>query len=105
MTDLKNTGVAMAVLERFENERLETALAIKAKVEQGGLLSDTDVDFLKEVLVDCEEAQHTFEEAPDWQPIYTQIVHLYHDIMARALANEQAAHPDARPDSPNFFTE
>jgi hypothetical protein len=92
MVDVKTTGIAMALLERFETQRLETALEIKKKVEEGSLLSDTDVDFLKEVFEDVDAVEHIVSNHPEWQPIYSQIVSLYHEIMEKALANEKAAH-------------
>lgn len=89
LTD-KQLGVAEAILERFERHRLPRALDIKARVDAGGRLTETDIAFLQEVMEDADGVKRYVDQRPDMQGLYTRVVNLYQEITARALANERA---------------
>lgn len=94
MTDAtKDTGVIMALMERFETQRLPQALAIKKKVDQGELLSEGDIEFLSQVFADSQHVTPLLHKYPKWQPLVSRIVSLYKEIMDKALENEQGPKP------------
>ena len=44
----KEAGVVQVLVDRMEKQRLPRALELKERVDQGGLLSDSDIAFLEE---------------------------------------------------------
>lgn len=88
---LKDTGVMMTLVERFETQRLPRALAIKKSVDQGELLSDMDMAFLQQVFDDAQHIQTFVHQHPEWQSLVARAIGLYKEITDKALANEMAA--------------
>jgi hypothetical protein len=89
-TDKSDEGTIQAVLERLEKFRLPRAMAVKARVDAGGLLSDNDIQFLKQVFEDAQGAQAITARHPEYQALVVRVVALYDEITRKALENEQA---------------
>jgi hypothetical protein len=87
----KDTGVLMALFERFEKQRLPRALALKEKVDGGAVLGDEDMAFLNQVFEDAQYVKPFMHKHPEWQPLMARAVELYKEITDKALANEKAA--------------
>lgn len=85
----QDMGVAVALIERFESQRLPRALKLKEKVAGGGLLSEEDISFLEQVFSDASDIGPLVERNPSLQKIATQAISLYREITEMALKNEQ----------------
>jgi len=90
MTDqLKESAVIQALLERFQKLILPQALGMKERVDAGKRLSSMDMEFLKEVLDAANKALPMVDRHPEYKELAARAIHLYNEITARALENEE----------------
>lgn len=89
MSKTDDAGTIQTLLERLERFRLPRALAIKARVDAGERLTEDDIEFLKRVFHDAEEARPLAERNPKYQSLVSQLVSLYSEITEKGLANEK----------------
>ncbi len=85
----EDTGVILALMERFNEQRLPRALAIKKRVEQGERLTEPDIDFLDEVFRDANHVMPLVDKHPNLEPIATRAISLFKEITEKALENEK----------------
>ncbi len=86
---LEQEGILTVVLERFEKHRLPRVLDIKKIIDEGGTLSNSDIEFLDEVLSDTKQYAGFVEKHPDFKDLFARVAHLYHEITKKALENEK----------------
>ena len=82
-------GVILALIDRFEKQRLPRLLELKEKTDNGELLSDEDITFLDTVIHDAQQSKQLIDRHPDWQAFCANVVHLYETITEKALDNEK----------------
>ena len=85
----EDTGVILALMERFNKQRLPRVLELKKRVEQGDCLSEPDIAFLDEIFRDANHAMPLVDKHPNLQPIATRAISLYKEITSKALENEK----------------
>ena len=85
----EDTGVILALMERFNEQRLPRALKLKKRVEQGECLSEPDIAFLEEVFKDANHVMPLIDKHPELQSIASRAISLYKEITAKALENEK----------------
>ena len=90
MTDTSgDSGVILALMRRFNEQRLPRALKLKKRVDQGEKLTETDIAFLEEVFNDAQHTGPLVEKHPELQPLVSRAISLYKEITDRALENEK----------------
>ena len=90
MTDAKyDDGTIQTLLDRLNNFRLPRALALKDRVDAGGLLEDSDIEFLQRVFEDANSVHALIQRHPELQNLAAQLSGLYVHITSTALKNEQ----------------
>ena len=86
--ETKDAGVLAVIVARMEQQRLPRAIDLKAKVEQGGVLDDLDIEFLEQVFADSNELKPLLVRHPEYQDLAARMMALYREITTKALANE-----------------
>jgi outer membrane protein assembly factor BamA len=81
-------GISKVLIERFEHDRLPRILKIKEHVDQGHVLEETQIMFLQQVLEDAQKNQGFVDSIPECRVLFAKVIHLYHEITAKALGNE-----------------
>lgn len=89
--NIGDEGTITVLLERFRLQRLPVALALKKKVDAGGRLSDSDLEFLEQIFSDARDVAPIAARHPELGTLMDQIAGLYKHITAAALANEKQA--------------
>ena len=91
MTDMsKDQGVLVALVKRFEEQRLPRALDIKKRVDAGEVLTTDDIEFIEHVQTEARGILPMVERHPDWHELFGKAIHLYKEIMDKAVENEKA---------------
>ena len=92
MSDQKyDEGVIMALVERFNTQRLPKAVELKDRVDAGATLSNLDIRFLQDVMADAQKLTPLLERHPEYHDLVGRAAHLYRQITEKALENEKNA--------------
>ncbi len=89
--DTRDLGIAMTLLEKFNEETLPKALEIKHRLDQGERLDHWDIEFLEQYFKRAEEIKPLVDRHPEYQELYARGVHLYKQITDQAVQNEKAS--------------
>jgi len=79
--------VFTVILERFDKQRLPIVKNLKIKVDNGELLDDLELMFLEQVFKDAHDLLPKVQKHPEFERIFTQAIHLYHQITEQAIEN------------------
>ena len=85
----KEDGIILAIIERFEKQRLPRLQGLKKKTDNGERLSRDDIEFLSIVIHDAQQVKPLIDRHPEWQAFCANVVHLYETITEKALDNEK----------------
>ena len=81
-------GTIYALIERFEKQRLPRLLELKNRVDKGGVLSEPDIQFMDQVMLDAQRSKRLIDRHPEWQEFCAEVIHFYEEIAEKALENE-----------------
>lgn len=87
----QDAGVIQTLLDRLNSQRLPLALDLKNKVDQGGTLHDYEIKKLEEILTDAQALQPMMDRHPEYQDLVARLLHLYKEILDKAMENEKNA--------------
>ncbi len=82
-------GTIYALIERFEKQRLPRLLELKKRVDEGGVLSESDIQFMDQVMLDAQRSKRLIDRHPKWHEFCSEVIHLYEEIAEKALDNER----------------
>ena len=86
---LDDKGTLQVVLQDYELHKLPRMLVVKEQVDKGGLLSDIDLKFLKDMYREIHRYESFIDEHKEYRVLYKDFVQLYCAIMDTALLNER----------------
>ena len=86
----KDAGVIAVLATRMVEERLPKALALKERIDKGGLLNDLDLAFLEQVVEGAGQLRPLMDKEPRVKELAGQMLQLYREITEKALENEKA---------------
>ncbi len=89
--DNKDLGIAITLLDKFNEDTLPKALEIKQRLDRGEKLDHWDIEFLEQWFKRAEEIKPLVDRHPEYQEIYASAVHLYKQITDMAVVNEKAS--------------
>ena len=82
-------GAIYALVERFEKQRLPRLLVLKRRVDKGGVLSESDIQFMYQVTLDAQQSKRLIDRHPEWHKFCAEVIHLYEEVVEKALENEK----------------
>lgn len=83
--------VIIALIQRLWESRLPRAFRLKAAVDEGEVLSSSDIRYITRVHNDTQQIIPLVDKHPKYQNLFTNVIHLYHHITQKALDNEQTS--------------
>ena len=89
MTDSAGELVVIrALVERFERQRLPRLLDLRKRVDQGEVINELDIQFLEQIFRESQQSKRLMDRHPEWHRFCSEVIHLYKEIMEKAVKNE-----------------
>lgn len=86
----KDAGTIAALMIRFKEYRLPRAMRMLDRVNEGEILMDNDIAFLKRVFNDARANQQLVKRNPEYNELVSRSLALYEEIVEKAMENEKA---------------
>ena len=86
-----DAGTIAVLMLRFKEYRLPRAKRLLQRVNEGQVLRDADISFLKRVHSDSLQAQSLIKRNPEYSVLVNRTLDLYTEIIKKALENEDTS--------------
>ncbi len=88
-----DTGIIIVLLQDFEQQRLPRIIAMEQRLDNGGNLSEFEIDYLSEALHDARKILPYLDRHQEYRPLLAKVMHYYKEITDTALSNEKLVMP------------
>jgi len=85
----KDRGTIVALIERFNTQRLPVAQALKKKVDSGQLLDQSEHQQLYQVEEELNKVRALVERNPEYQDLAAKILNLWIEITKKEVENQK----------------
>lgn len=85
-----DSGTLAAMMLDLEENRLPRALRLLDRVNNGELLSEEDIQFLKEASEDSRANESLVQRHPEYCKLIARSLGLYTEIINKGVANEKS---------------
>ena len=75
-------------IDDLAKQNLPRLLDIKEKVDLGGKLSESDIQFMSQVIHYSQRSRFLINQFPEWQRFFTELLHLHGEIVNMAMDNK-----------------
>ena len=82
-------GLRQVLLERLNTQILPRALGLKAKVDRGECLNDSELQLLNDLLEDATRNTRLAKDHPELHLLCGRMASLYSEITSKALENQE----------------
>lgn len=88
----RDDGIITVMLQRLKRQRLPHVFVLHEKVLSGSRLDDYDIRFLDIVYYEAKNCHSFCKYRPEYNDLFSRLVHLYKEIASAALENEKQKH-------------
>ena len=85
--ETKDQGIIAVLLKRFETEQYPRAQLIKTKVDNGDVLHQPDMQFIKEILDNAHQEMAIILRHPEYASLAKEVVLMFEEIMSKSQEN------------------
>ncbi len=85
----RDNCVIIALIQRLYESRLPRAIRLKVSVDEGEILSSSDISFIGRAHKETQQIIPLIDKHPKYQSLFADVIHLFHNITEQALDNEQ----------------
>ena len=85
----RDVATIAVLMRRLKEPRLPRAKRLLEKVNVGKELSDSDIQFLKQVSEDISNSQSLVKRYPEYSGLMSRVIGLYTEIITKSLKNEK----------------
>jgi hypothetical protein len=88
--DRRDRGTILALLNRFNKQRMPRAVALKEKVDAGELLNDSDLRIVREVQNESNQIRGLLERHPEYIELAAGAIEMWNEIREKDAENRKA---------------